>query len=294
MLALLWWDAHGPGAGGPGGGPHWILLLGLTLPALVASCAAAARLRGARRRVERLRAELEAEREALLDLERFACVVSHDLKAPLLRTGFLLGYLEEDIEPALVGAPDAAAEVAGHLCRVRAQLERMNALIEGVLEYSTVGTGARSVESVDTRAAFDEIADGLQIRPDQLVLDASMPTLDTCRTPFVQVMGNIVGNAFKYHPEPARAVVTVRVTRLGERWRFSVADNGSGIDPRFHERIFEMFHRLEPAARVASSSGVGLSIVRRTVESLGGAVRVDSAPGRGATFRVDWPVTPAR
>ena len=254
---------------------------------IVAATGCLVRARRAAGRAAALETELARERARRADLERFACTVSHDLRTPLARLGFLLTGLEDDLETgpeADVGLPDATRQ----LDRMRVQLRRMEALIEGVLEYSAAGADAARTEPIDTRAVLEEIGETLELGPGQLVLVDAMPVIETCRTPFVQVMSNLVGNARKYHPEPAEAVVRVRVARLGDRWRFSVSDNGAGIDPRFHERIFGMFGRGEPG-RGVESTGVGLSIVRRCVESVGGEVRVESVPGRGAVFRVDWP-----
>ena len=269
--------------------PPTLLLGGLAaLPMLIGLALGFARLDRATRRAAEAERALERASESRLELERFACTVSHDLKTPLQNMGFLLSYLEEELETGST-EPAPASEMAELVERMQRQVSHMNALIGGVLEYSGGGTGTAEVETIDTRTVLEEIGDALDFAPGQLVLDDFMPTLESWRTPFVQVMSNVVGNARKYHPEPANVVVTVRVARLGECWRFSVADNGAGIDPRHHDRIFELFQTLE-SGRVAESTGVGLSIVRKCVESVGGAVRVDSSPEGGATFRIDWPM----
>ena len=250
----------------------------------------------AMRHVAAVNVELERKANALTetnrDLERFACVVSHDLKTPLRGIGDLLWYLEEDLEPVLA-APDAPPDAIRNIGRLHTQVNRMNGLIEGILDYSAAGTQAVRVESVDARAVIAEIATDLEVDDERLAVTGPLPVLETCRTRFEQVMYNVVGNAFKYHPEPATARVRVQARRIGNRYRFSIADDGGGIDPRYRERIFEMFQTLQSKDDI-ESTGIGLSIVRKSVESVGGAVHVDDTPGGGATFHVDWPLdTPA-
>ena len=102
------------------------------------------------------------------------------------------------------------------------------------------------------------------------------------------VLRNLIGNAFKHHPQPAAGVVHISAQKQGAFVEFSISDNGSGIDPRFHERIFGVFQTLQPRDRV-EGSGMGLALVKKTVEYRGGQVRVESAIGQGATFWFTWP-----
>ena len=276
--------------------PTQVLVGGLVIDAmLIALFVGLSRTERALVRIADMHGDLERKAAKLaetnLELERFACVVSHDLKTPLRGIGDLAWYIEEDLAPYFE-SPAAAPEVAYNLGRLNTQVRRMNALIDGILDYSAAGGEVVRVERFDTRELFEEIADGLDLAPGQLVLAPAMPPLESCRTRFAQVMGNIVGNAFKYHPERARARVTVSVAPVANGYRFSIADDGAGIDPRFHDRIFEMFQTLQPSDDT-ESTGVGLSIVRKSLDGVGGSVRVESSPGHGTTFHVDWPlVTP--
>ena len=99
---------------------------------------------------------------------------------------------------------------------------------------------------------------------------------------------HLVGNAFEHHHEPARARVVVRFEEVAESWRFIVEDDGPGIESADHERIFELFETLD-SSRDADSTGVGLSNVKKVVEEIGGSVSIDSPPGEGTVFTVDWP-----
>ena len=166
----------------------------------------------------------------------------------------------------------------------------MENLINAIMNYSKVGKTDESIEQVSVEALLQRIREELQIRPDQLIVDGVLPRLNTYRTRFEQVMDNLVGNAFKYNPDRETAIVTVRCEEHPNAYCFSVSDNGPGIDPKFHSRIFEVFQTLQPKDKI-ESTGVGLSIVKKSVEALGGAVRVSSTLGQGTTFTFDWPKT---
>lgn len=228
--------------------------------------------------------ELEASNE---ELERFACTVGHDLKTPLRGIGDLAWYLEEDLEP-LLAAGETHPDVPRHLERIGLQTRRMTALIDGILDYSGIGAGDATLEAVDTGALLAKLAELHATHPGQLVVDGPAPVLETSPTRLAQVLGNLVSNAFACHPSPPGALVRVSFEPRGAVWRIRVSDDGPGIDPKYHERIFEMFQTLQPK-NATNGTGVGLAIVRRTVEHVGGHVRVESAVGEGATFVVDWP-----
>jgi signal transduction histidine kinase len=114
-----------------------------------------------------------------------------------------------------------------------------------------------------------------------------MPTLQTERVPLQQVFMNLLGNALK-HAKRSDPHVRVQVREAGERFEFSITDNGPGIAPEFHERIWGIFQTLEPRDTV-EGTGIGLSVVKKIVESKRGQVALESQEGAGATFRFTWP-----
>jgi len=114
-----------------------------------------------------------------------------------------------------------------------------------------------------------------------------MPTIATERTPLQQVFMNLINNAIKYNRQPG-ARITVSSRDAGSMYAFSVADNGPGIEPEYHDRIFGIFQTLESRDRV-EGTGIGLSVVKKTVELHGGSVTVQSALGEGAIFTFEWP-----
>ena len=221
------------------------------------------------------------------DLENFAYVASHDLKTPIRGIADLTEFLDDDLA-SFPGWPEAYPEVARNTSRIRQQAERMTNLVDGILSYSRVGRTPEGVSELDLREFITNKRAALGIPAEQLMLAGDTTHLVTFKMRLEQVLDNLIENAFKYHHDRPKAVVELSCVRCEQHYRFSVSDNGPGIDPKFHDRIFEVFQTLQSRDRV-EASGVGLSIVKKSVESLGGAVRVSSRPGHGTVFEVDWP-----
>ena len=223
----------------------------------------------------------EAKRRAE-ELEQFAYVVSHDLKAPLRGVATLAAWLQDDLAGKLNN------ETGEQLVLLQDRVGRMHSLIEGLLEYSRIGRMQGTEETVDTKALVDEIIDSLSL-PKNAVADVApdMPTLHTNRLLLGQVFANLVGNAIKHH-EGSQAHVWVTVRDTGKFYEFSVADDGPGIAPQYHQKVFMMFQTL--ATRdVDVDSGIGLALVKKIVEERGGSIELDSEEGKGATIRFTWP-----
>ena len=234
---------------------------------------------------KRLRAERAALAESNELLETFACVVSHDLKAPLLGIRMLADVIEEDV---LEGGPDVGARVLASVERVRARLGRARTLIEDVLDYSAIGRAEERIEPVEPAALVREIGDSLGLAPGSLAIEGAAPSIETSAQRLRQTLTNLIGNAYKYHDRPEAARVGVRVDDLGEALRFTVTDDGPGIDPALHARIFEPFVRGGGSDR-AEGTGVGLAIVKRGIDSVGGTLELRSTPGAGSSFAFTWP-----
>lgn len=219
------------------------------------------------------------------ELDQFAYVASHDLKAPLRGIAKLAEWLSEDLEDHL---DDRTRE---YLRLLDARVHRMERLIEGILQYARAGRARTNPESVDVGRLVHDVID-MMAPPARFQIEVGyMPLMVTERSPLVQVFLNLLGNAVK-HADSESPVVTVSVTDEGGGWfEFSVADNGPGIAPEFHERIFTIFQTLVPRDDV-EGTGIGLSVVKRIVEWQGGQVWVESDVGRGATFRFLWPDSP--
>ena len=237
---------------------------------------------------ERKRAE--KERERLLQslarsneaLDRFAYAASHDLKTPLRGIANLSEWLEEDLSAVLT---DPARQ---KLNLLRGRVGRMEALIDGILNYSRAGRTGNEIKKVDVTALVTEViellapASGVTIE-----IQAGLPVLQTEQASLQQVFMNLVGNALK-HARRADPVVRVGVRDHGELYEFTVEDNGRGIAPAFHERIWGLFQTLDARDRV-EGTGIGLSVVKKIVEARGGRAWVESAVGAGAAFHFTWP-----
>ncbi|MBT8127055.1 MAG: GHKL domain-containing protein [Gammaproteobacteria bacterium] len=223
----------------------------------------------------------EAERH-VKELEQFAYVTSHDLKAPLRGIANLASWLEEDLREKLTEATREQLEL------LRDRVQRMNALIEGLLEYSRIGKAAHTLESVDTSELLAEVIDSLS-PPDGFVVDvaANMPTLYTDRLHLYQVFSNLIGNSIK-HCKDMRGHAEVAVHNRDEYYEFEISDDGPGIAPEYHDKIFMMFQTLE-AKDYGNNTGIGLALVKKLVQEHGGTITLDSTEGKGATFRFSWP-----
>ena len=176
---------------------------------------------------------------------------------------------------------------------LQGRVQRMEALIDGILAYSRAGrpTGA-SAERVDTGALVREVVELLAPPPSVTVrLPEGMPVIESERVQLQQVFLNLLGNALKYGAGREGAAVDVEWRNAGSFVEYTVRDNGPGIAPEFHDRIWVIFQTLAPRDAV-EGTGIGLSMVKKIVESRGGRVWLDSAPGQGAAFHFTWPRTP--
>jgi len=218
------------------------------------------------------------------ELKSFAYVVSHDLKAPLRGVGSLADWLMTDYADKL---DDQGRE---YLSLVKGRVSRMDALIDGILEYSRVGRINDVQIAVDLNVLVADIIQ-LLAPPAQVTVtvDGPLPTLFGGRTRLQQVFQNLISNAIKHLDKPVGRI-RVGCADLGDAWQFSVADNGPGIEARHHERIFQLFQVLTPRDQ-KESTGVGLALVKKIVELHGGRVWLESRVGEGSTFFFTLPKT---
>ena len=247
---------------------------------------------------ERVQAELRRQTESLTnlalalqrsnsDLDQFAYVASHDLKAPLRGIANLSQWIEEDLGDNI---PDTTRE---HLKLMRSRVSRMEGLIEGVLEYSRAGRTPGTPEAVSVRRVVRDVIDLVSPPPTiQFEIADDLPTLHTHRLLLQQVFMNLITNATKYGCGGADPRIRVTARDAGGSPEFAVADNGPGIDPQFQDKIWGIFQTLQPRDTI-EGTGIGLALVKKIVEGRGGRVWVESRPGSGATFRFTWPVSPA-
>ena len=229
----------------------------------------------------RLMSELESANE---ELKSFAYVVSHDLKAPLRAIGALADWISHDYSEKF---DDEGKE---HMRLLVSRVHRMGNLIDGILQYSRVGRVREALVSVDLNQAVREVID--LISPPSnvtITMEHPLPTFVTERTRIEQIFQNLFSNAIKYSDKP-KCEIRVDCSAEGEYWKFSVADNGPGIEARHFERIFHLFQTLAPRDRI-ESTGVGLTLVKKIVEIYGGSIWLESIVGQGTTFFFTLPRT---
>ncbi|MFN6567855.1 PAS domain S-box protein [Dendronalium sp. ChiSLP03b] len=219
------------------------------------------------------------------ELDQFAYVASHDLKAPLRAIASLSEWLEEDL------AEQLPAENQHQMQLLRGRVRRMEALINGLLEYSRVGRIHTESSLVDVGELLKEVIDSLQ-PPATFSIEVApgMPTLFAKRFPLQQVFANLIDNAIKHHSR-TDGRVKISVQDQGRYYKFAVADDGPGIAPEYHEKVFVIFQTLEARDR-KENTGIGLAIVKKIVETEGGTIILDSISGAGSTFHFTWPKQP--
>jgi light-regulated signal transduction histidine kinase (bacteriophytochrome) len=240
-----------------------------------------------RKRAEARQAGLVREVEnSNQELNDFAYIVSHDLKAPLRGIKNLAQWIATDHADKL---GEAGREKVSLLSR---QVDRMHQLIEGVLEYSRVGRIKEEKVWVDLNELVPQIVE-MVCPPENIAvtIDTELPTIECEQTRITQVFENLLSNAVKYMNKP-QGHVHVGCTEKEGFWEFSVADNGPGIEKKYFESIFKIFQTLSPRDKF-ESTGIGLTIVKKIVALYGGKIRVESTVGEGSTFFFTLPIQQA-
>lgn len=221
------------------------------------------------------------------DLDQFAYVTSHDLRAPLRGIANLATWIEQDTADRL------SESSRTHLTLLQGRVRRLEDLIQGVLEYSRAGRVADAPIDIDLGALVREVIELLEV-PSHVRVDIApnLPTVHSTRVPLQQVFMNLIANAVKYNTSP-QPTITIGAEPIADGWELYVRDNGPGIPHRYHAQVWGLFQTLQSRDRV-ESTGIGLAIVRRIVEAHGGRAWIDSEEGQGATFRFTWPKDPPR
>ncbi len=231
------------------------------------------------------RKQVEEQRKKLLEdlvhtnteLQDFAYVVSHDLKAPLRGISSIVQWLSEDYADSL---DEKGME---YINKALLRTKRMHNLIEGILQYSRVGSIKTEPQQLDCKLIFKEIIEGIN-PPENITvsIEEPLPTIIYDETLLRQVVQNLIENAVTHLDKPEGAVI-ISCRTQGPNWEFCVKDNGVGIEERHHDRIFRIFQSLKPHS-VDGSTGIGLSLVKKIMERNNGAIRLESAVDQGSSF----------
>jgi PAS domain S-box-containing protein len=233
---------------------------------------------------ERLKKTLEDLARSNKELEQFAYVASHDLQEPLRMVSSYTQLLERRYKDKL--DTDAKEFIAYAVDGAN----RMQRLIQDLLVYSRVSSRGKSLTPTDCNAVLGTVRINLSVAIEEnnaRVTHDELPIVMADETQLVQVFQNLIGNAIKFHSEePPRIHVSAEKNK--KEWIFSVRDNGKGVDPQYHDRIFVIFQRLQGKGEYPGT-GIGLAICKRIIERHGGRIWVESEPGKGSTFYFTLP-----
>ncbi len=233
---------------------------------------------GEREKAERKQVELYKELESVnQELKDFAYIASHDLKAPLRAIKTLADWISSDYGDKL----DQDGQEQLKLLRQR--VDRMHNLIDGILQYSRVGRVREKNTEIHLDKLLPEIIDILAPPENiKITLETAMPVIKCEETRITQVFQNLLSNAVKYMDKPD-GQIKVSCIEEGESWKFSIADNGPGIDKKHWDRIFKIFQTLTPRDEF-ESTGIGLTVVKKIIEMYGGKIWLESEVGKGTMF----------
>jgi signal transduction histidine kinase len=218
------------------------------------------------------------------ELDKFASIVSHDLKAPLRAIGNLTGWIEEDAGDALKG------EVKANFSLIKSRVKRMEDLINAILEYSKADKVQGDEVRFDVKTLVNETVDFIgKPRNVSIHVADDLPVVYSDKVRMSQVFGNLIENGIRYN-DKEEINIDIYSKEEKEGWVFTVKDNGPGIEKQYFEKIFIIFQTLNRRDEV-ESTGVGLAIVKKIIDDQGGKIWVESELGKGAEFKFFWPRT---
>ena len=232
---------------------------------------------------QKLIVELESKNA---ELERFTYTVSHDLRSPLVTIKGFLGYMEKS---ASQGNMESFRR---DMHRVSAAADRMDNLLKDVLELSRIGRLTNTYQEIPfeelTQEALEIVHGRIQQHGISVQIQPGLPAVYGDKPRLMEVMQNLLDNAAKYIGDQETPIIKIGMNGYDESENpvFFVSDNGLGIDPKFHNRIFGMFDKLDPASE---GTGIGLALVKRIIEVHGGRIWVESEAGQGSTFYFTLP-----
>jgi PAS domain S-box-containing protein len=224
---------------------------------------------------ERLLTELESKNT---EMERFIYTVSHDLRSPLVTINGFVGFLESDL------AKGSSERVKVDLKMISSAINKMERLLKDTLELSRVGRVANPPKLVPfaeiVQEALDQVHEKIVAKGVRVTIHPYLPSVNVDRMRIVEVLTNLMENSIKYIGDQPHPSIEVGHRLDGEETVFFVKDNGMGIDPGQHDKIFGLFYKVD---KKSEGSGAGLAIIKRIIEVHGGRIWIESALGKGCT-----------
>ena len=209
------------------------------------------------------------------DLEEFAYVVSHDLKRPLRNIYTLTDWMTEDNDKL-------NDDVSKNLMLIKEQVTQMDLLVEGILNYSLQMENGQDYESINVQELVERISSVNTSESCEILIENRLPTISFNESQLMQVFQNLIQNAIKHNDKPI-VKINIGCHHKDDTYEFFVKDNGPGIDPQYHDKIFQLFQKLDVKQGI-DSIGIGLALVKKIIERNGGVVSVESERNQGTTF----------
>ena len=226
---------------------------------------------------EDLRSTIQKLERANKELQEFAHIAAHDLKSPLRAIGTLTDWISTDYADKF----DEQGKERVRLLLTRTK--QMSALVDDILRYSRLGQSKPEKQQVDFNTILKELIEEIDLPENiEVIIENELPTIMCEKIHIIQIFQNLLNNAVKYMDKP-KGQIKAGCVEQDSFWKFSVADNGPGIDEKYHEKIFKVFQTLTPCDKI-ESTGIGLSIVKKLAEVNDGRAWVESEIGKGSTF----------
>ena len=235
---------------------------------------------------ERLVKELESRNA---EMERFTYTVSHDLRSPLITVNGLVGFLKSDLEKGNTTRIDT------YFKRISNAIAKMDNLLKDTLELSRIGRVANPPDNVPfgeiVQEALSQVQERITKSGVKVTVTQDLPDVYVDRMRIVEVMVNLIENGIKYMGDQAHPEIEIGHQLKDGLCTFFIKDNGIGIDPSQHDKVFELFYKID---NKSEGTGAGLAIVKRIIEVQGGRIWVESEKGKGSTFYFTLPNQPTK
>jgi PAS domain S-box-containing protein len=217
------------------------------------------------------------------ELEQLSYITSHDLKAPLRSIGSLIMMMKEDMESGEATSKD----IDNYFNLMTKRTNRMYSLINGILEYSSIGRGKEDVGLIVLDQLLNEVIETVIPENFEIIKQVNFPSIHFNKIQLYQVFQNLISNTVKYNDKPV-GKIELSWKDEGDKYYFEIKDNGPGIDPKYHVKVFEVFQMLQARDKV-ESTGIGLSIVKKIIERANGSITINSNVEEGVAFCFELP-----